>query len=161
MPLPDGVYVGDETGLLALTDNPDLRYRGTVSLQQPHVLRPRASAVVSPFVEYREDSQDRSLEAGSNLTFVYRPSQLFSTSLDYQISTRDIYEFRVEDLAAGNVDLLTFLTQLAEGVDGVPLAARVLAALRAALDADTARPPDRYPFPPVGGTGFEIRNPRK
>ena len=104
-----------QTGFLAVTDDPDLRYRGTVSLQQPHVIHRRMSAMLSPFVEYREDAQDRSLEVGSNVTLVFRPRQLYSVSLDYQISTRKIYEYRLEDLAAGNVDLLTFLTQIAEG----------------------------------------------
>lgn len=104
-----------QTGLWAVADNPDLRYRGTVSLQQPHVLHRRVSGVVSPFVEYREDLGERSLEVGSNVTLVYRPYQYLMGSLDYRISTRKIYEYRLGDLAAGNVDLLTFLARILQG----------------------------------------------
>jgi outer membrane protein assembly factor BamA len=104
-----------QTGVLAVSSDPDIRYRGTVSLQQPHVLHRRFSALVSPFVEYRDDTQDRSLQVGSNFTLVYRLHSLLSGSLDYQIAARDIYEYRLEELAAGDVDLLTFLTQIAQG----------------------------------------------
>lgn len=104
-----------QTGLLALADNPDLRYRGTISLQQPHFGFRRLTGIVSPFVEYREDLQDRSLEFGSNFTVVYRPRSFLTGSLDYRIATRKIYEYRLGDLAAGNIDLLTFLALLAQG----------------------------------------------
>jgi outer membrane protein assembly factor BamA len=92
-----------------------VRYRGGVSFQQPYVFHRRLSAMVSPFVEYRDDTQDRSLQVGSNFTLVYQYDRLLSGSFDYQIALRDIYEYRVEELAAGNVDLLTFLTQVAQG----------------------------------------------
>lgn len=104
-----------QTGQLALVDNPDIRYRGSVSLLQPHFLRPRINAVVSPFIEYREDTQDRSLQIGSNFTLVYEFAKQLSLSLDYQIATRRVYEYRFGELGSGGVDLLTLLTQISEG----------------------------------------------
>jgi len=104
-----------QTGLWAISDNPDVLYRGAVSVQQPYVLHRRFSAVVSPFVEYRDDTQDRSFQYGANATLVYRIGPQLSASLDYRIADRQIYEYRLEDLAAGDIDLLTFLAQLAQG----------------------------------------------
>jgi hypothetical protein len=62
-----------QTGGLAAEDDPDIRYRGAVSLQQPRLLRSHLSGFVSPLIECREDRRDRSLEIGSNLTLVIRP----------------------------------------------------------------------------------------
>ncbi len=104
-----------QSGLLAATENPDIKYRGTVTLQQPYLLHRRLSGAVSPFVEYREDMQDRSLQVGSNFTLIYRRSRTLTGSLDYQISRRNIYEYRLGELASGGVDLLSYLTYLAEG----------------------------------------------
>jgi outer membrane protein insertion porin family len=104
-----------QTGLWSIADNPDVLYRGAVSVQQPYVFHRRFSAILSPFVEYRDDSQDRSYQYGANTTLVYRIGPQLSASLDYRIADRHIYEYRLEDLAAGDIDLLTFLAQLAQG----------------------------------------------
>src|SRR5262245_39168570 len=73
------------------------------------------SAVLSPFVEYWDDVQDRSTQYGVKTTLVYQFRQLRSISLDYQIAWRDIAEYRFGDLASGEIDLLTFLTQVSQG----------------------------------------------
>ena len=104
-----------QTGLWSLSNNPDIRYRGTVSMQQPYFLHRRLSLLESPFVEYRDDSQDRSTQYGTNTTFVYRLNRHVSGSLDYRIASRHIDEYNLEELAAGDIDLLTFLTQLSQG----------------------------------------------
>ena len=104
-----------QTGLWSISSNPDIRYRGAVSVQQPYVAHRRLSAVLSPFVEYRDDSQDRSLQYGTNATLVYRLRPQLSGSLDYRIARRHIYEYSLEDLTSGDIDLLTFLTQLSQG----------------------------------------------
>lgn len=105
-----------QTGWLALDDNPDERYRLAVSLEQPAVIGPHVSALLTPFVEHRDDVQDRSTQYGLNTTLVYRFHQTGSISLDYQIARREIDEYRFGDLASGEIDLLTFLTQAAQGV---------------------------------------------
>jgi outer membrane protein assembly factor BamA len=50
-----------------------------------------------------------------NLSLVRQVSQFQSASLSYQIADREIHEYRAGDLASGEIDLLTFLTQVAQG----------------------------------------------
>jgi outer membrane protein assembly factor BamA len=104
-----------QTGWLALADNPDERYRIGLALRQPGFLSPQLAAVLAPFVEYRDDSQDRSTQYGVNVSVVRQVSQFQSASLSYQIADREIHEYRFGDLASGEIDLLTFLTQVAQG----------------------------------------------
>lgn len=104
-----------QTGLWSLSSNPDIRYRGAVSVQQPFFLYRRLSALLSPFVEYRDDAQDRSAQYGTNTTLVYHLRPNVSGSLDYRIASRRIYEYNLQELAVGDIDLLTFLTQLSQG----------------------------------------------
>jgi len=105
-----------QTGWLSLETNPDIRYRGALSLKQPALLDRRGSTVVSPFIDKRDDTQDRSVQYGLNTTFVHQLRHLQSISLDYQIARRHVYEYRFGDLASGEIDLLTFLTQAAQGL---------------------------------------------
>lgn len=104
-----------QTGWLALAENPDVRYRATLSLLQPYFLSRRMSGVVSPFVEQRDDATDRSLEYGSNFTVILRSAPSRSASLDYRLSRRRIYEYRLEDVTGGDVDLLTLLSYASQG----------------------------------------------
>src|SRR5688572_1151855 len=104
-----------QTGWLSLADDPDVRYRLSASFQQPGFVLPRGWGVLSPFVEYRDDTQDRSTQVGMNATFIYRFLFRRSISLDYQIARRYIDEYRFGDLASGDIDLLTFLTQVSQG----------------------------------------------
>jgi outer membrane protein insertion porin family len=104
-----------QTGWLAVADNPDERYRVGLALRQPGFLARRLAAVLAPFVEYRNDTQDRSTQYGVNLSVVRQVSQFQSASLSYEIADRQIHEYRFGDLASGEIDLLTFLTQVAQG----------------------------------------------
>ena len=104
-----------QTGWLALADTPDERDRLGLALRQPGFLHPQLAGVLAPFVEYRDDSQDRSTQYGVNLSLVRQVSQFQSASLSYQIADREIHEYRAGDLASGEIDLLTFLTQVAQG----------------------------------------------
>jgi outer membrane protein insertion porin family len=103
------------TGWLALAENPDIRYRAAVSLLQPYVFHRRMSGVISPFVEERDDATDHSLEYGSNFTLILRTGTMRSVSLDYRLSRRRIYEYRLEDVTGGDVDLLTLLSYASQG----------------------------------------------
>src|SRR5206468_12201868 len=47
-----------QTGWLAVSDNPDVRYRLGLALRQPGFLFRQVAGVLAPFVEYRDDSQD-------------------------------------------------------------------------------------------------------
>lgn len=105
-----------QTGWLSLKANPDVRYRASVSLKQPAVFDRRGSTVLAPFIDKRDDTQDRSVQVGMNATLVYQIRQLQSASLDYQIAQKHVYEYRFGDLASGEIDLLAFLTQAAQGL---------------------------------------------
>src|SRR6185436_10783698 len=104
-----------QTGWLALADNPDERYRLGLALRHPGFLARSVAAVLAPFVEYRDDTQDRSTQFGVNTSLVRQVSQFQSASLSYEIADRQIHEYRFGDLASGEIDLLTFLTQVAQG----------------------------------------------
>jgi len=104
-----------QTGWLAVADNPDERYRLGLALRQPGFLWRPLSAVLAPFVEYRNDTQDRSTQYGVNVSVVRQVSQFQSASLSYQIADREIHEYRFGDLASGEIDLLTFLTHVSQG----------------------------------------------
>ena len=104
-----------QTGWLALADNPDERYRVALALRQPGFMVRPVAAVLAPFLEYRDDTQDRSTQYGANATLVRQVSQFQSASVNYQIADRQIHEYRFGDLASGEIDLLTFLTQVAQG----------------------------------------------
>ena len=104
-----------QTGWLALADNPDERYRVGLALRQPGFLLRPLSGVLAPFLEYRDDTQDRSTQYGVNASLVRQKSQFQSASLSYEIAVRQIHEYRFGDLASGEIDLLTFLTQVAQG----------------------------------------------
>jgi len=105
-----------QTGWLALTDDPDVRYRLAVALKLPAAFEPRLSTVLTPFIEHRDDTQDRSTKYGISTTLVYRLRQFESVSLDYQIARRNVYEYHFGDLTSGDIDLLTFLTQVSQGM---------------------------------------------
>jgi len=108
--------VAAQTGVLALADNPDERYRASLSLLQPYVLDRRLSAVVSPFVEHRDDDRDRSFESGTNATLILRASADRVATLDYRYGHRHVYEYRFGGLASGETDLLTLLTLFSQGI---------------------------------------------
>lgn len=105
-----------QTGWLAITDDPDQRYRFAVSLKQPSVITRRTSLVISPFIEHRDDTQDLSTQAGANATLVHQFARFNSLSLDYQFAVRHIEQYRFGDLASGDIGLFTFLTQAAQGL---------------------------------------------
>lgn len=105
-----------QTGLLAITDDPDERYRGTVSLLQPYVYDRRLSTVLSPYVEHRDDQNDRTLEVGSNATLVFRPHPDATASLDYRIARKRIYEYRLGSAASGRTDLYTLIVYASQGL---------------------------------------------
>jgi outer membrane protein insertion porin family len=133
-----------QTGWLALVEKPDERYRFSLSMKQPGFLHRRLSAALTPFVEHRDDSQDRSTQVGTNATLIYKLAAVKSVLLDYQIARRYIDEYRFDDLASGDIDLYTFLTHAAWGLGdslgtNIDNSAFTLSANLGALD-DAANP---------------------
>ena len=105
-----------QTGWLALVDDPDIRYRLSLSLKQPAFGHRHVSGIISPFVEHRDDSQDLSTQIGLNTTLIYQRRALNSVSLDYQVARREVKQYRFGDLASGDIDLFTFLVHVAQGL---------------------------------------------
>jgi outer membrane protein assembly factor BamA len=103
-----------QTGWLALVDQPDIRYRAAVTLGRPYLFSRRWSLLGTPYVEYRDDQQDRSTQYGVDITLLRQLAPLRSVALEYGISKRYVYEYRFGDFTNGDVDFLTFLQQRAQ-----------------------------------------------
>ena len=103
------------TGWGALIDQPDIRYRGSVTLRQPYVIDRRMSLSFGPFIERRDDVQDRSWEFGGNTTLLYETAPLRSVALSYEIARRRIDEYKIGFVTAGDIDLLSLLALNAQG----------------------------------------------
>jgi outer membrane protein assembly factor BamA len=99
------VAASAQTGWLAPAATRDRRYRISTSLEQPGFLLRRASGLISPFAEARDDERDRSTQYGLNGTIVYRQRAQRTLSLDYQIARRHVSEHR---FAVGPNDLHLF-----------------------------------------------------
>ncbi|HET9886138.1 MAG TPA: BamA/TamA family outer membrane protein, partial [bacterium] len=103
------------TGWAALIDDPDIRYRGSVTLRQPYVFDRRMTMSFGPFIERRDDVQDRSWEFGGNTTLVYERAPLRSIALSYEVARRKIDEYKLGFVTAGDIDLLSLLALNAQG----------------------------------------------
>jgi outer membrane protein insertion porin family len=99
-----------QTGILGLANGGVARYGGAVSLKQPFLFDSRSTGIVRPYVNYRDDLLDRSLEVGTELTAVYQPTRSQSLSLRYGISQRHVFTYRGGGSA--DIDLLTRLAVL-------------------------------------------------
>jgi len=111
--------IRSQTGWLAIDANPDILTRGAVSLKQPYVLNPRLNAILSPFVQYRDDYRDRSLEFGTDASLVYQLSSLNALVFKYTYSRRDIYQYNVGDLSELDILSQIALIALLDSLQGV------------------------------------------
>lgn len=82
------------TGFAAIDENPNRRYRASVSLRQPYFFDRRISATGSLFSEYRDDRQDRSRAFGGDVTALWERRQFENVALSYRIEDRRVQEFR-------------------------------------------------------------------
>lgn len=104
-----------QTGVLSLEDIPELLYRGTISFTQPYVLSRKVSAILTPFVEYRDDYRDRSRAFGGTLAFVSQFGDLNNITVQTEISRRTLLASRYGEFTQGRIDILTLLSQVAQG----------------------------------------------
>ncbi|MGI9627712.1 MAG: POTRA domain-containing protein, partial [Longimicrobiales bacterium] len=88
-----------ETGALALGPNPDVLYRGTVSLRQPYLLDRRLSLLGSTEAEYRDDLRDESWALAGEASLVYDRGGFQALALSYRLEQRHFIDRRV-----GNFD---------------------------------------------------------
>jgi len=82
-----------QTGLIALEQPPERRYRISATVFQPYVGTRMLSVAGGPFAEYRDDQRDRSRALGFTGALVYAESPLRSVSLGYTISHREVLDY--------------------------------------------------------------------
>lgn len=104
-----------ESGWGALVDDPEQHERASVTLRQPYVIDRRVSLVSGPFLDRRDDLNDRSWELGANATLVYEAAPLRVGSLSYEVARRRIGEYRIGFVASGSIDLLSLIALDAQG----------------------------------------------
>ncbi|HEU4647784.1 MAG TPA: BamA/TamA family outer membrane protein [Gemmatimonadales bacterium] len=103
-----------QTGALSYEANPDILYRGTLSLRQPHVLGSRLLLVVAPFGEYRDDARDRSWQVGTDVSLVWRRGAQRSVALTYRLAWREVLGYGFADFSGGSVEFVDLLVQAAD-----------------------------------------------
>jgi len=80
------------TGLWAREATEARRYGASVTLRQPYLWDYRIEGVARPFVEYRDDLRDESVEFGGELSLLYRRGPRRNASLRYALTSRRIVE---------------------------------------------------------------------
>ena len=80
------------TGYLAPEATAARRYGLSVSLRQPWLGDRRVEGVLRPFVEYRDDLRDESVEWGSEVSALYRRGARRSVTLRYALTSRRVIE---------------------------------------------------------------------
>ena len=83
------------TGALALVQDPDRRYRGSVGLRQPFVFHRRLSASGLAFAEQRDDRRERSRAVGGEATLLYEVAQFQNLAATYRYENREVQDFRI------------------------------------------------------------------
>jgi outer membrane protein insertion porin family len=105
-----------QSGAGAIGTEAERLLRGSLNLTQPYVFAPRFALIVGPFAEYRDDLSDESAAIGLSTTLLYRLAPLSTIALQYQLSARQIYEYRFGDVSSGSLDLSEFLVDQIPGL---------------------------------------------
>jgi len=82
------------TGWLSFIDNPDRRYRTTLSVRQPYFFDRRVSLTGRVFGEMRDDFRDRSRAYGGEATLLFERGLHRNLSATYRVEDRRVQEFR-------------------------------------------------------------------
>src|SRR5690606_6118498 len=80
------------TGYLASEASMARRYGLSTALRQPWLFHHRVEGVVRPFVEYRDDLRDESVQFGAELSALYQRGARRNLSLRYSITSRLVLE---------------------------------------------------------------------
>jgi outer membrane protein insertion porin family len=91
------------TGWLALTQDPERRYRGSVSLRQPYVFHRRLSANVTAFADRRDDRREESRTFGAEGTLFYELGQFRNLATTYRFENRLVQDFRIGSTRSPNL----------------------------------------------------------
>jgi outer membrane protein insertion porin family len=98
-----------QSGAGAVASQEEKLLRGSVTLNQPYVTRPRLSLALGPFAEYRDDLQDRSFDVGISTALLYRLRGFSSLALEWRFSGSHIYEYRFGSGADGTISFSKLL----------------------------------------------------
>lgn len=100
------------TGILAREATRERRYGLAVSVRQPWLGDYRVEGIARPFVEYRDDLRDESIQYGIDLSSVYQRGPRRNVTLRYALTTRHVIEAGPGVVFGGDTDLLGLLAAL-------------------------------------------------
>lgn len=100
------------TGLLAPEATEARRYGLSVSLRQPWLFHHRVEGVVRPFVEYRDDLRDESVQFGGDMSALYRMGSRRNFTLRYSLTSRRVIRAGAGVVLGQETDLVNLLATL-------------------------------------------------
>jgi outer membrane protein insertion porin family len=100
------------TGYLAPEATAARRYGLSVSLRQPWLGDRRVEGVLRPFVEYRDDLRDESVQWGSEVSALYRRGARRSLTLQYALTSRRVIEAKAGAVVGQDFDFLDVLASV-------------------------------------------------
>ncbi|MDZ7779868.1 MAG: BamA/TamA family outer membrane protein [Gemmatimonadota bacterium] len=100
------------TGLLAPEATAARRYGFSVSLRQPWLFHHRVEGVARPFVEYRDDLRDESVQFGMETSALYRMGSRRHVTLRYSLTSRKVIRAGAGVVLGQDTDLVSLLTAL-------------------------------------------------
>ncbi len=100
------------TGYLAPEATAARSYGLSVSLRQPWLGDRRVEGVLRPFVEYRDDLRDESLQWGSEVSALYRRGARRSLTLQYALTSRRVIEAKAGAVVGQDFDFLDVLASV-------------------------------------------------
>ena len=100
------------TGLLAPDASRARRYGLSVSLRQPWLWDHRVEGVFRPFVEYRDDLRDESVQLGAQASALYQRGPRRNVTLRYSLTTRYVIRAGTGVILGQDADFATLLAAL-------------------------------------------------
>lgn len=100
------------TGYLAPEATAARRYGLSASLRQPWLGDRRVEGVLRPFVEYRDDLRDESVQWGTELSALYRRGARRNVTLRYSLASRRVIEAKAGAVVGQDFDFLDVLASV-------------------------------------------------
>jgi len=100
------------TGFLAPETSVARRYGASVSLRQPWLFDHRVEGVLRPFVEYRDDLRDESVQFGAETSALYQRGPRRNVSLRYSLTTRRVIRAGAGAILGQDADFASLLAAL-------------------------------------------------
>lgn len=100
------------TGILAPEASAARRYGVSLSLRQPWLFDHRVEGVLRPFVEYRDDLRDESVQFGAETSALYQRGARRNVSLRYSLTTRRVIRAGAGAILGQDADFASLLAAL-------------------------------------------------